>query len=539
MPERSLFLGSLSEGSLAVTDPASSTAIPQLRRDQRLRAAAPYLWAGVAVAAAAAVSWALRGFIADESLSMVFLSAVLVSCIMHGRKAGIAAALLAFLSYNVLILEPRFSFRFAPLSDTLTLAVFLAVALLTGGLAGRVRDQVKAKAARAATMTTLFNASRALGRSADKAELVTILAGQVADATGAPAHVFVREGDGIVWAASAPPPADGAAPADIVAFAEQAWSEIGPAGAGSRSAPFDSELLAHPLGTMRAPLGLLIWRRGVGGGSAGVNDDQVIAVFSELGAIALERAYLMEEMTKSRVLAETDRLRTALLTSISHDFRTPLSGILASATGLIEHGEQFPPAATRELLADIRDQAERMNRYVANLLEMIKLESGAIAPRLEPTEIIDIIGAASRRLSEDTADRPEQGWLRRAVPGESCLVEADPVLLEQAIYNVLDNAMLYSPPGSSVEVSVHGSLHVAEIVIADEGPGIPADDLERVFDKFYRVSGDVPQVQGTGLGLSICRGLIEAMNGTVRAVSPVRDGHGTAIHISLKRVAGA
>jgi two-component system sensor histidine kinase KdpD len=172
---------------------------------------------------------------------------------------------------------------------------------------------------------------------------------------------------------------------------------------------------------------------------------------------------------------------------------------------------------------------------------MIKLESGAISPRLEPTEIIDIIGAASRRLSETTAESPAQGWLRRAIPGESCLVEADPVLLEQAIYNVLDNAMLYSPPGSSVEVSVHGSLHVAEIVIADEGPGIPPDDLERVFDKFYRVSGDVAQaqVQGTGLGLSICRGLIEAMNGTVHAVSPVKDGHGTAIHISLKRVAGA
>jgi two-component system sensor histidine kinase KdpD len=385
-------------------------------------------------------------------------------------------------------------------------------------------------------MTTLFNASRALGKSADRSELVAILAEQVADATGEPAHVFVRSGAGIAWAASGPVGAD-AAPADIVSFAEQAWTEIEPARTGIRSGPFGDGLFAHPLGSMHEPMGLLIWRQRPSVEAGPVMDDQIIAVFCELGAIALERAYLMEEMTKARVLAETDRLRTALLSSISHDFRTPLSGILASATGLIEHGGQFPAAAARELLADIRDQAERMNRYVANLLEMIKLESGAIAPCLEPTEILDILGAASRRLGEGDVDGPALGWLRRAVPGETCLVEADPVLLEQAIYNVLDNAMLYSPPGSSVEVSVHGSLHVAEIVIADAGPGIPVEDLERVFDKFYRVSGNPSQVQGTGLGLSICRGLVEAMGGTVRAVSPVKDDRGTAIHISLKRIA--
>ncbi|HWA49681.1 MAG TPA: ATP-binding protein [Dongiaceae bacterium] len=507
-----------------------------MRIDFRAHPAMPYVWAAGAIAVAAVLSWALRGFIADESLSMVFLSAVLVSCIMHGRKVGIMSALFAFLAYNVLFLEPRFSFRFAPLSDTLTLAVFLAVALLTGGLAGRVRDQAKAKAARAATMTTLFNASHALGKSADRSELVGILAEQVAQATAEPAHIFLRNGDGVTWAASSPAAAENPAP-EIIGFAERAWTEIWAAGNSARIAPSGAGLAAHPLGTISKPMGLLIWRRPFNG-DGGNLDDQTIAVLCELGAIALERAYLMEEMTKAQVLVEADRLRTALLSSISHDFRTPLAGILASATALIEQGEHFPPAAAAELLADIRDQAERMNRYVANLLEMIKLESGAVTPRLEPTEIVDIIGAAGRRLAADGGEGAERGWLRRAIPAESCLVEADPVLLEQAIYNVLDNAMLYSAPDASVEISVHGSLHVAEIVITDEGPGIPQEDLERVFDKFYRVSGSGAQVQGTGLGLSICRGLVEAMNGTVRAVSPVKDEHGTAIHISLKRIGG-
>jgi two-component system sensor histidine kinase KdpD len=243
----------------------------------------------------------------------------------------------------------------------------------------------------------------------------------------------------------------------------------------------------------------------------------------------------MQEMTKAQVLAESDKLRTALLSSISHDFRTPLSGILASVTALLEQGEHFSAQTARELLGDIRDQAERTNRYVANLLDMIKLEAGAIGVKLEPTDAIDIISAAARRCKAPAARGLTRGWLR-AIPDKSCLVEADPVLLEQAIYNVLDNAMLYSPAGSSVEVSLHASLHIAEIVIVDEGPGIPPGDLERVFDKFYRVSTNHPAAQGTGLGLSISRGLVEAMGGTVRATSPVKNDCGTAIHICLKRV---
>jgi two-component system sensor histidine kinase KdpD len=281
-------------------------------------------------------------------------------------------------------------------------------------------------------------------------------------------------------------------------------------------------------------MGLLVCERPVAGVGRWM-DDQTFAIFCELGAIALERACLVQEMTKAQVLAETDRLRTALLSSISHDFRTPLSGILASATALIQQGRSFNATATAELLGNVRDQAERMNRYVANLLDMIKLESGSISVKLEPTDAIDIIVAASRRCGS-WGDGEEQGWLRCAFPGRTCLVEADPVLLEQAILNVFENALSYSPADSLVEVSLQASLHVAEIVIADEGSGIPAESLERVFDKFFRVSPDQHAIEGTGLGLSICRGLVEAMGGTVHAVSPLRDGRGTAIHICLRRV---
>lgn len=500
-------------------------------------AAWPYLWSFASVAVATALAWLLRGYIVDESLSMIFLTAVLISCVAHGRNAGILSALLAFLSYNVLVLEPRFSFRFAPLSDTLTLAVFLGVALLTGGLAGRVRDQAKSMAARAATMTKLFGASRALATAVERGELAKILADQVSQATDESIYVFLRTGEGISLASYAGGSGTAEIASDEIAgFAERAWSSVNSSGARAAYSGSGRTLSAYPFGTLRRPMGLLV-RESATVEQQQAMDDPIIAVLCELGAIALDRALLIEEMTETRVHAESERLRTALLSSISHDFRTPLSGILASSTALIEQGGSIAPEAARDLLIDIRDQAERINRYVANLLDMIKLESGTISMRLEPTDVVDMISAAGRRFGHTNTKAMARSWLAQALPGESCLVEADPVLLEQAIYNVLDNAMLYSPPESTVEISVHANLQTAEIVIADEGPGIPEAELERVFDKFYRLS-DRNQPQGTGLGLSICRGLIEAMGGTVRAVSPLKDGHGTAIHICLKRIAG-
>src|SRR5690242_5799661 len=216
-------------------DSASSSL--HIRRDFIPRALLPHLWALAAVAIATGMSWTAHGLIADESLSMVFLSAVLISSVVHGRNVGLIAALVAFLSYNILVLEPRFSFRFAPLSDTLTLAVFFAVALLTGGLAGRVRDQARAMSARASTMTTLFRASQALAKPAGRDELVSILADQVATAIESRAYVFMRSGDGVALAAIGSASAGSGddnriSREQVAAFAEQAWSRLGATGDG-------------------------------------------------------------------------------------------------------------------------------------------------------------------------------------------------------------------------------------------------------------------------------------------------------------------
>jgi two-component system sensor histidine kinase KdpD len=418
----------------------------------------------------------------------------------------------------------------------LTLGVFLAVALLTGTLAGRVRDQARETALRAATMTLLFNASRALGTSSNRDELARILAAEAANASGCSAHVFLRTDDGIGWAASGAPSGVDSRRAtsglQLRVIADRAWTQIG-ADQALAEARASERLTIQPIGTLRRPMGLLVCE--APDGKASVFEEQIVSILCELGAIALERVELIQETTDARVLAESDKLKTALLSSLSHDFRTPLSGILAAVTALIEQGAKFSPQTAAELLLDIRGQAERANRYVANLLDMIKLEAGAIKVKLEPTDVTEIVSAAVRRCSAERADAALDSWVRN-LPDKTCLVEADPILLEQAIFNIFDNALQYAPHDAGIGIQLHASLHIAEIVISDHGPGIPKNDLERVFDKFHRLSSNAANAQGTGLGLSISRGLIEAMGGTVRAASPVYESRGTAVHVCLKRV---
>ncbi|WP_395014791.1 DUF4118 domain-containing protein [Dongia sp.] len=509
----------------------------QLKPKQGTLKFSPYMWSIVAIAVATLAAVWLKDFTpAQGLLSMVYLSAVLVCSVVHGRTVGIFSALLAFLSFNFLFLRPRFGLAFEPVSNTLTLGVFLAVALLTGTLAGRVRDQARETAQRAATMTLLFNASRALGASSNRDELARILAAEVANAGGCSAHVFLRSEEGIGWAASGAPSDQGAGQRTSLAglreIADRAWTQIG-ADKPSIGAGPNERLAIQPIGTLRRPMGLIVCEALDERASA--FEEQIVSILCELGAVALERVELMREMTDARVVQESDKLKTALLSSLSHDFRTPLSGILAAVTALIEQGAKFSPQSAAELLSDIRWQAERANRYVANLLDMIKLEAGAIKVKLESTDVPEIVSAAVRRCGAARAEAALDLWVRN-LPEKACLVEADPILLEQAIFNILDNALQYSPAHAGIEIQLRETLHIAEIVVSDRGPGIPRHDLERVFDKFHRLSSNAANAQGTGLGLSISRGLIEAMGGTVRAVSPVHQASGTAIHICLKRI---
>jgi two-component system sensor histidine kinase KdpD len=259
--------------------------------------------------------------------------------------------------------------------------------------------------------------------------------------------------------------------------------------------------------------------------------EELFAALLHQGAVALERAQLASAAAENEALRRADQLRSALLNSISHDFRTPLSTVLGSSTTLLEYEAALKPKVRRDLLESIREEAERLNRYVADLLDMSRLEAGALRPRLDWTNVRQVVESALARLDDRVGGRR----IVRDFAPDLSRVKLDATLLEQALLNVLENALAYAPDGSRLEIAAYEDLDSVLIAIEDEGPGIPRDQIERVFDKFLRLGGPADRSKGLGLGLSIARGFIEAMGGRIAATSPVADGRGTRFLISLPK----
>ncbi len=478
---------------------------------------------------AAAVSWWIESELETRRYSMVFLAAVLVSAVLWGRNVGLFSATVAFLTYNFLLVEPKFTFTFAPADDLVTIGVFYAVAILTGGLAGRVRDQRQAADWRARTMTMLFETSREASQSSDRDELAGLLASRANALCAGPAFVFLADAEGqLQLVRSSGDVGNNARKA--AAVAEKVWHGHPPV---LWDDPKKRRALAWVnLSSTHGRIGLLVYqimRRSEAENGA---DTQAMAALAEVGSIALDRAQLIDEVTRSRVEAETGRLRGAILSSISHDFRTPLSAILASSSGLLRHEAKLDEVTSRGMLTNIKEQAERLNRYVRNMLDIIKIESGGISGNLEVMDVIEVINAAVAVVR----DRLGQRSVKRAFSEHAIFVEADPILLEQVLLNLLENAIKFSEDGSLITVSVTTVSGVVEIIVADQGSGIPKDQIERVFEKFHVVKFPGRREGGTGLGLSIARGFVEAMNGDIWAESPRPDGPGTRIHIVFPKV---
>ena len=251
--------------------------------------------------------------------------------------------------------------------------------------------------------------------------------------------------------------------------------------------------------------------------------------------MALERAELAAATVEHEALRRSDKLRAALLNSISHDLRTPLSTVLGSATTLIDYDKSLKPKVRADLLISIREEAERLNRYVGDLLDMTRLEGGALKTRSDWTDVRDVMAGAIARVERRLESRP----LTRDFPEELSMVQIDPGLLEQATVNILENAIAYSPDALPIDVAIYEDRNNVVISIEDEGRGIPRTDIERVFDKFRRLEAPSDRAtgdrKGAGLGLSIAKGFVEAMGGRIAAASPIHGDRGTRILISLAK----
>jgi two-component system, OmpR family, sensor histidine kinase KdpD len=326
------------------------------------------------------------------------------------------------------------------------------------------------------------------------------------------------------------PPEDMLDEADLAA-AKWVWQHATPAGRGADTL-MGAKRLFLPMRTGRGIIGIVGLDSDREGALLSPDQHRLFDALTDQAALAIERIKLAEDMDRARLTAETERLRGALLTSISHDLRTPLASILGSASSLSTYRQSLDDAAQRELIGTIQDEAERLNRFIANLLDMTRLESGALEIQNSTADVIDVVGSALRRASAVLALRETEIDLQPDMP----LANADPVLLEQVLFNLLDNAAKYTAPGTKIRIEARAQDNMLQLRIIDEGSGIPPEDLERIFDKFYRVHATDRKRAGTGLGLAICRGFVEAMGGTVHAGNRGdRSGAVFTVAIPIKR----
>jgi two-component system sensor histidine kinase KdpD len=494
----------------------------------------PYLATTGIVAAALLLGLAMKQGLGVSSESLVFLTAVLVSAAAFGLWPSLWACLISMAAYNFFFLPPLYTFTIADPENVVALFFFLVTALIAGNLAAGMRAQALAARGRARTTEELYGFSRKLAGILDMDDLLWATAYQIAAMLKVRVVLLLPAGETIEVRAGYPPE-DELDEADLAA-AMWCWKNNREAGRGADTLP-GARRLFLPLRTARGPVGVLgIDREEAVNTTRPLLDPDQRRLLDALGdqaAVAIERINLAADVDRTRLLAETERLRSALLTSVSHDLRTPLASILGAASGLESYHELLDDAGRHELLATIRAEAERLNRFVGNLLDMTRLESGALAPKLEPADLGEMVGAALARAARVLADHRVEMDIAPDLP----LLRLDAVLFEQVLFNLLDNASKYAPEGTTVRLrawheAVPGTPGVVRLQVIDEGPGLPEDALERIFDKFDRIPSGDRQRAGTGLGLAICRGFVEAMGGSVVAGNR-RDRPGAVFTVTL------
>jgi len=484
--------------------------------------------AGVAAASVAVALMAAHGLtllLPLPNLSMIFLAAVLAAAIVRGTRSAILASVFSFLAYNFFFIEPRFTLSVARPHEFFALVIFLIVAGFTGSLAGQARKQAASALRHAATAQTLSEFARKLSGAATLDEVLDASASQFHKMLGYDAVILLPD-DGTLALRASWPPTELADPAEWSA-AHWALEKAEPAGWSTATLPkvrFRFQPLSAPEGVV-AVLGLA-----VADGKEPVTAEQErnLSAIADQTAIAIDRVRLVGEAVKAAALEENEKIRETLLASLSHDLRTPLATIIGAVSTLRQMDANLSPGNRIALLTGIEQETERLTRFVTNLLDMSRIEAGAIRVRndwVDPTDLIRTVADRCRR-SCVVLD------LKLSLAAELPFVRADAKLLEQVLFNLLENAHKY---GEGAPVSIHARQEGGELLmtVTDEGPGIKKRDLDKIFDKFYRGGGSDGRRPGTGLGLSICKGLIEAMGGRINVESPAVRRRGTRVVIRL------
>jgi two-component system, OmpR family, sensor histidine kinase KdpD len=485
----------------------------------------PYVVALVAVAVALGVSLILQPLFGIENVDLIFLTAIVGIAVRYGLWPSLAASVAASLCYNFFFMPPLHTFTITDPTNVAAFVLFAVLGIVVSNLAGRGRTRTVTALQRVRSIESLYAFSRKLASAGTLDEVLWATAHQIA-AMLKVRVVLLLPGNGSIAVRGGYPPEDRLDDADLAA-AKWAWEQNRPAGRDSDALP-GAKWLFCPMRTGRGTIGIVGICRDDPGPLLRTEQRRLLDALADQGALAMERVHLVEDIERVRREAEADRLRSALLTSISHDLRTPLAAVLGAAGALRDLPKSLDDTAKAELLATIIDESERLNRFIANLLDMTKLESGAIVPNTAPHDLGEIVGTALERAKKILA----RHRVEVAIPSDLPMIAVDPVLFEQVLFNLLDNAAKYAPAGTAIRIQGWAERDAVKLQVLDEGEGIPPEDLERIFDKFHRAQKGDQVRAGTGLGLSISRGFVEAMHGTITAANR-NDRSGAMFTITL------
>ena len=481
-----------------------------------------YVLGAALVAAATAIGLAVYPTLSTTSLVMLYLMAVVAAAVYLGHGPALTVAVAGVGALDYLFVQPRFTFVVGMAEDLSALAGLLVVGMVISTLTNRLRREAEAARQREREAVQLYEFSRALASATDLEGVLQTVVDHAASAlTGEAALLLLKDGTLDLRAAT---PGMHMVPPEV----ELARAVYADSFTANPRLPFfpSAGMDFLPLAGSKGPAGVLTIRPALPARPIGAEYRRLAESLSAQAALALERAQLGEEARRAQMLEAAERLQAALLNSISHDLRTPLVSITGALTALRDDYAQVDQEALRGLVSDACVEADRLNRLVGHLLDMTRIEARAMHLTLEPCDVQDAVGSALEQSAERLAGREVRTDLPPGLP----LVTMDFVLIVQVLVNLIENAVKYSAAASPIEISAAIEGEMLRLEVADRGVGIPAGDLARIFDKFYRVQRpDV--VTGSGLGLAICRGIVEAHSGDIAAAN--RPGGGTVISVTL------
>jgi two-component system sensor histidine kinase KdpD len=471
------------------------------------------------------LGYLVHTFFAPTNIIMIYLLCVTVSAVLGGLGPSIMVSILSVLAFDFCFVPPYLTFAVNDTQYIFTFIALLLVGMTISYLTSRVRRQTEAAKLRERETAALYALGRDLAISGDLESYIKAIVKRMGEAVGLEVVIYLPEGEKRAKLRKY----TGSAKVDIdendLSTATWSFQHREKAGYGTGTLA-DAKAQYLPLVTARGVIGVMALKAIDSANRLNAEQERLLGAYTDLVAVAIEGIRLAEELHSAQVLKATEKLQAALLNAISHDLRTPLVSVIGTLSSLQEEGMGLDDTTKRNLIQVAREEADRLNHLITNLLDESRIEAGAITLSRQPSEVQDLVSAALEQFGSRGSARS----IQTDIPAEIPFVSVDFGLIVQTLYNILDNAMKYSPADSLIEVKVWQLGQEVEIEITDHGVGIPEEDLGNIFDKFYRIKR-TDNVAGTGLGLSISKGIVEAHGGSIVAKKGI-DG-GTVISVKL------